>query len=132
MRIIGNRTLTHEEALTLKLSNQLQDKANDQIKNVGIKIQKIDLHVIDRIRDRKIDHCEFLKGLANILDYKLCELIYICFLDTQNKYSDLTVIYKKKFILHLTFNRNVNLIKIRTILNYRDDYKTNECVLVYK
>ena len=88
---------------------------NKDLRKLGMELKINHKHVKDRLQSRSIDTVDFITALKQLIDHKLCQLIYLTSLERPFYKIDFTY---HGVILAIGFEQSdVNTFKIRTVLD---------------
>lgn len=109
------RVLHHDDQARLRDINGAIKEINAN--NPALHIVDVDVHLIDRARDRLIDEDHLLVVLAYALKNKQQQLIDAIALVPGDEHIKFTILYSNEFCFHCTVKNYV--VKIRTVVPYR-------------
>lgn len=134
------RVVSHEDNRLLKEINKVFYEVNVKCKDDRFMIKPLDVHLLDRARDREVDLDDMLLVLAYVAKRRMSEIIEeIGFNKVTNPVAEgelffvkFSILYGEEFIIHATCkeydddflpdNVTNHVIRIHTVMPYRKNY----------
>ena len=121
------RVLTELERIVLTGLNKSINQFNKQLNGFNIYVEPVDIHLVDRIKDRQL-YPEDVNHLLRVLsEDHLCELIFDCE-KVSKSFVQFTIQMDELIYVHGTYRKKEprNLITFRTVIPYRIPYNVND------
>lgn len=118
-----------EEQRFLTSVNSTITSANNELRLLSISyyIKPIDIHLIDRSKDRDIDHIDVALVLKYLINTKMGLLLYHCESDPVS-FKKFIIQYSKDFFIHGTVKKYDGgyTIRFHTVISYRLNYNIDD------
>lgn|SRR5574343_525866 len=114
-----------EEQRFLTSVNSAITSINPELRSLSVVyyIKPVDIHLIDRSKDRDIDHVDVAVVIKYLINIRMGLLLYHCECDPVN-FKKFTIQYSKEFFIHGTVKKYDDMYTIRfhTVIPYRPNY----------